>query len=82
MKEKPEGPCRNGASEKRSGGRVQLMVDRAGFEPAAFRFFLAWMRTGRSLAPYSIWAYQAELPALKTYKTYSTLNGLSDPQSR
>jgi hypothetical protein len=24
----PEGPSRNGASEKRSGGRVQLIVDR------------------------------------------------------
>ena len=37
-----------------------FMVDRAGFEPAAFRFF-SLMRTGRSLA--LIQAYQAELPA-------------------
>ena len=36
------------------------LVDRAGFEPAAFRF-LSQMRTGRSLA--LIQAYQAELPA-------------------
>ena len=55
------------------------MVDRAGFEPAAFRFFFARMRTGRSLAPELIWAYQAELPALECYKTHPNINGLSDP---
>ena len=55
------------------------LVDRAGFEPAAFRFFFAWMRTGRSLAPEHIRAYQAELPALECHKTYPNLNGLSDP---
>ena len=38
----------------------RFLVDRAGFEPAAFRFFFL-MRTGRSLA--LIQAYQAELPA-------------------
>ena len=36
------------------------------------------MRTGRSLAPELIWAYQAELPALDCHKTYPNLNGLSD----
>ena len=54
------------------------MVDRAGFEPAAFRFFFAWMRTGRSLAPELVRAYQAELPALECHKTYSNINGLPD----
>ena len=44
----------------------QVVVDRAGFEPAAFRFFFRLMRTGRSLAPILLfrWVYQAELPAL------------------
>jgi len=37
------------------------------------------MRTGRSLAPELIWAYQAELPALECYKTHPNINGLSDP---
>ena len=41
------------------------VMDRAGFEPATFRFFFAPMRTGRSLALFSYSeVYQAELPAL------------------
>jgi hypothetical protein len=35
------------------------------------------MRTGRSLAPEQIRAYQAELPALECHKTCPNLNGLS-----
>ncbi len=54
-------------------------MDRAGFEPAAFRFSFAWMRTGRSLAPKQIRAYQAELPALECHKTHTNLNRLSNP---
>ena len=50
------------------------MVDRAGFEPAAFRFF-SLMRTGRSLAP--IQAYQAELPA-PVLQIIRGLNSLSN----
>jgi hypothetical protein len=40
------------------------VVDRAGFEPATFRFFFASMRTRRSLALFNCFVvYQAELPA-------------------
>ena len=50
-----------------------FLVDRAGFEPAAFRFF-SLMRTGRSLA--HIQAYQAELPA-PALEIIQGLNSLS-----
>ena len=49
-------------------------MDRAGFEPAAFRFF-SLMRTGRSLA--LIQAYQAELPA-PALQIMRGLNSLSN----
>lgn len=43
-----------------------IVVDRAGFEPATFRFpGLLALQTGRSLAHFAM-AYQAELPARST----------------
>ena len=56
------------------------MVDRAGFEPATFRFFFASMRTRRSLAPFQQFrAYQAELPALGPLENLHAFKRLSEP---
>jgi hypothetical protein len=59
------------------------VMDRAGFEPATFRFFFAPMRTGRSLALFNHSAvYQAELPALGSVENLHAFKRLSQKGPR